>query len=554
DFARIDAIKNQKDLAVVAAYIHSVSGAPLCSFDVRQDDRISSKYAVFISQGGLSLPNRDYYFDKDARAVMVRAKFAEHLANMFKIMGYPDAASKKSASDVMKLETALAAGSRTLADTRDPLKNYTKYPLAKFKLAAPDFEWSTFFESSGLQRIDTVIVGQPEFLTALNRELKSVPLDSWKNYLKFHLIRGLSRFLDDKTYHESFSFYSTTLRGIPEPKPRWKRVVEQTNSSLGELIGKIYVDEYLPKGTKEKLTEIGNAIKVVYAERIRKLDWMSETTKVKALKKLDAVIIKVGYPDKWKDMTALQTGRTSYVQNAINANRWWFGYMISKYGKPVDRTEWDMEPQTYNAYYNPSNNEIVVPGCNIIVPGFERKLADDAILYSVIGGSTFGHEITHGFDDQGSKYDEKGNLFNWWTIDDSVRFYARTKMIVRQFDEFIAVDSLHIKGDQTQGENIADLGGIVMGYEAFKKTSQYKKQEIIAGLNPDKRFFLGYALAWMINDRPEGIANQVRSDVHSPAKFRVLGPLANMPEFFAAFDIKKGDAMWKADSLRVKIW
>ncbi len=554
DFDKIDGVKNLTDLAVVAAYIHSVSGSPLYGFDVRQDDRISSKHAIFIGQGGLSLPNRDYYFDKDPRAVMIRGKYVEHLASMFKIMGYADPKAKEAATKVMEVETALASGSRTLADTRDPLKNYNKYPVAKLKQMTPDFDWARFFESTGLQKVDTVIVGQPEFLTALNKQLKAFPLEVWKNYLRFHLVRGLARFLDDKTYHESFSFYSTTLRGVPQPKPRWKRVVEQTDGSLGELIGKIYVDEYLPKGTKEKLMEIGTSIKRVYAERIKSLDWMSETTKVKALKKLDAVIIKVGYPDKWKDMSAMQIGRSSYVGNAISSNKWWFGYMISKFGKPVDRTEWDMEPQTYNAYYNPSNNEIVVPGCNIIVPGFERKLADDAILYSVIGGSTFGHEITHGFDDQGCKYDEKGNLFNWWTIGDSVRFFARTKMIVRQFNNFIAVDTLHVKGDQTQGENIADLGGIVMGYEAFKKTNQYKNREIIAGLDPDQRFFLGYALAWMINDRPEGIANQVRSDVHSPAKFRVLGPLANMPGFFKTFGIKKGDAMWKPDSLMVKIW
>ena len=554
DFDRIDGLKDLKELASEAAYIHAVSGSPLFGFYIGQDDRISSKNAVFLSQGGLSLPDRDFYFDKDARAVMIRGKFMEHLTNMFNIMGYADANAKKAAEKVMKLETALAAGSRKLADTRDPLKNYNKFTVARLKQMTPDFDWAGFFRGTGLSMVDTVIVGQPEFLTSLNGHLKSFPLDVWKNYLKFHLIHGLARNLDDKTYKESFSFYSTTLRGIPEPRPRWKRVVQETDGQLGELIGQIYVDEYLPKGTKEKLTEIGNAIKVVYAERIKALDWMSETTKVKALKKLGAVIIKVGYPDKWKDLSSLKIDRSSYVRNVMNANKWWFGYMISKYGKPVDRTEWNMNPQNYNAYYNPSNNEIVVPGCNIIVPGFERKLADDAILYSIIGGSTFGHEITHGFDDQGSKYDANGNLFNWWTLEDSVRFYTKTKMIVRQFNEFVAVDSLHINGDLTQGENIADLAGTVMGYEAFKKTAQYKNQEKIAGLTPDQRFFLGYALAWMINDRPEAIASQVKSDVHSPAKFRVLGPLANIPEFHAAFDIKQGDAMWRPDSLRVKIW
>jgi len=284
------------------------------------------------------------------------------------------------------------------------------------------------------------------------------------------------------------------------------------------------------------------------------LDWMSEATKVKALKKLNAIIMKVGYPDKWKDLSAMQIDRSSFVRNVMSANRWEFEYMVSKYGKPVDRTEWDMEPQTYNAYYNPSNNEIVVPGCNIIVSGYEHTLADDAILYSVIGGSTFGHEITHGFDDQGSKYDEFGNLNDWWTSEDSAKFYAKTKMIVKQFDDYVAVDSLHINGELTQGENIADLGGIMMGYEAFKKTDQYQNHKIIAGLTPDQRFFLGYALAWMVNERPEAIANQVRSNEHSPAKFRVIGPLTDMPEFYSTFGIKQGDPMWRADSVRVKIW
>jgi putative endopeptidase len=384
--------------------------------------------------------------------------------------------------------------------------------------------------------------------------LKTFALDDWKNYLKYHLVRGLARYLDDKTYRESFDFYSTTLRGVREPKPRWKRVVEQTDASLGELIGQVYVDEYLPKGTKKKLLEIGNAIKEVYADRIKRLDWMSDATKAKALKKLGTIIMKVGYPDKWKDLSGLQTDRTSYVRNAMKANQWEFNYMISKFHKPVDRTEWNMEPQTYNAYYNPSNNEICVPGCNIIVPGFERTMADDAILYSIIGGSTFGHEITHGFDDQGSKYDADGNLHNWWTPKDSAKFFNKTKMIVKQFNGYVAVDALRINGEMTQGENIADLAGLMMGYEAFKKTRQYREKQIIAGMTPDRRFFLGYALAWMMNERPEAVANQVRSDVHSPAKFRVIGPLSDISEFYSAFGVKEGDAMWRPESLRVKIW
>jgi putative endopeptidase len=341
---------------------------------------------------------------------------------------------------------------------------------------------------------------------------------------------------------------------VPEPKPRWKRTVEQTNGSLGELIGQVYVAEYLPKGTKEKLMEIGKAIKDVYAERMKKLDWMSDETKQKALSKLDKIMMKVGNPDKWKDLSSMQIDRSSYVANGKSANKWRTEFMINKFGKPVDRTEWDMEPQTYNAYYNPGNNEIVVPGCNIIVPGYEHILADDALLYSIIGGSTFGHEMTHGFDDQGSKYDEKGNLNNWWTTEDSVKFTARTKMVVAQYNGYVAVDTLHINGELTQGENIADIGGIMMGYDAFKKTRQYKEREMIGGLSPDQRFFLGYALAWMINDRPEAIATQVKSNEHAPAKFRVIGPLTDMPEFHATFGIKEGDPMWRSEKDRVKIW
>jgi len=280
---------------------------------------------------------------------------------------------------------------------------------------------------------------------------------------------------------------------------------------------------------------------------------MSAPTKEKALKKLNGVIMKVGYPDKWKDLSAMQIDRSSYVKNVMSANKWGFNYMISKYGKPVDRKEWGMYPQTYNAYYNPSNNEIVIPGCNIIVPGYESKMADDAILYSIIG-CTFGHEITHGFDDQGCKYNEQGNLSNWWTNEDKAKFVQKTKMIVKQFNDYTAIDNMHLNGELTQGENIADLGGVVMGFEAFKNTDQYKSNEMISGLNPNQRFFLGYALGWMLNMRPEALKNQIKTDVHSPAKWRILGPLSNMPEFYSAFGVKKGDKMWRTEDQIVKIW
>lgn len=550
----IDAIRDIKGLISATAMVHRVSGSPLFSFYVGQDDKISDKYAVFLSQGGLSLPDRRYYFDQDERTVAVRSKFMTHVRNMFLIMGYDSTRASKASDNLMKLETAIAGMSRKSEDTRDPVKNYNKISTSSLETLTPELSWNDFWTGISLGRPDTVIVRQPEFLSSLNKMLTSYPLDDWKNYLKFHLLSPLGYYLDDKTYMEHFDFYARTLRGIEQPKPRWKRVTDQTNRSLGELVGQVYVQEYLPEGTKEKLLEIGEAIRSVYAERIKSLDWMSPATKEKALAKLSTIVMKVGYPDKWKDMSALQTDRVSYVRNVMNANSWAFNYMTGKFGKPVDRSEWEMYPQTYNAYYNPSNNEIVVPGCNIIVPGYERKMADDAILYSIIGGSTFGHEITHGFDDQGSQYDAAGNLNNWWTREDSIRFAGKTRKIVEQYNEYVAVDTLHINGELTQGENIADLGGIMMGYEAFKKTKQYREKKIIAGLDPDKRFFLGYALAWMINDRPEGIANQVKSDVHSPAKFRVIGPLTNMNEFYSAFGIKEGDAMYRPENKRLKIW
>lgn len=553
DFDMIDAIKDIKGIIKTASYMHTVAGSPLFGFYAGQDDKISSKIAIMIYQGGLSLPDRSFYFDNDARAVSIRQKFVNHLENIFVIMGYNTEKAKTVAQGLMKLETAIAKTSRKREDTRDPWMNYNKLTFKQLTESTPNIDWKIFISGVGLNNVDSVVIGQPDFLKSLNGYLKSYPLGDWKDYLKYHLLRNLSGYMDDKTYMEFFNFYSATLRGVKEPKPRWKRVVQQSDGSLGELIGQVYVDEYLPKGTKEKLIEIGNVIKIIFAERIKALDWMSRTTKEKALNKLSSVIMKVGYPDKWKDLSAMQIDRTSFVKNVMNANKWEVNYMISKYGKPVDRAEWGMEPQTYNAYYNPSNNEICIPGCNIIVPGYEGKMADDALLYSIIG-ATFGHEITHGFDDQGCKYNALGNLQNWWSSDDSIKFYSKTKMIVKQFNKYIAVDSLHINGELTQGENIADLGGTIMAYEAFKRTDQFKNNIIIAGLNPAQRFFLGYALAWMVNERPETVASQVKSNEHSPAKFRVNGPLSNIPEFYQAFGVKQGDFLWVPDSLRVKIW
>jgi putative endopeptidase len=550
EFAKIDAIKDVPSLVTSIAHLHTIGASPAFSFYLGQDDKISTKYALFLGQGGLGLGNRDYYFNTDEQTVKIRTEYVKHLQAMLKLIGQNEA----SATSIMKLETDLAKASRKLEDLRDPIKNYNKMTVASLGKMTSNINWNSMFPVLGVAKADSVIVGQPEFYKALNTFVKSYSIDDWKMYLKWDLVNSYAAYLNSDIEKQNFKFYSTVMNGVSKQKPRWKRVVGQTDNYLGELIGQVYVAEYLPKGSKEKLLEIGNNIRDVYADHIKKLDWMSEATKVKALKKLSKIVMKVGYPDKWKDMSSLKIDRKSYCGNVVQANIWNYNDMINKYGKPVDRNEWSMNPQTYNAYYNPSNNEIVVPACNIIVPGFEGRMPDDAILYGIIGGSTFGHEITHGFDDQGSQYDEKGNLNNWWTPEDLKKFQAKTKLIVSQFNKFTVLGNKHINGDATQGENIADLGGVVMGYEAFKKTAQYKNKENISNLTPDQRYFLAYGYAWMINIKDEALASQIMTDVHAPAQFRINGPLSNIPEFYKAFNVKPGNKMYQTDSLRVVIW
>ena len=550
EFAKIDAIKDIPSLLTSIAYLHTIGASPAFSFYLGQDDKISTKYALFLGQGGLGLGNRDYYFNTDEQTVKIRTEYVKHLQAMLKLMGQNQA----GATSIMKLETDLAKASRKLEDLRDPIKNYNKMTVVSLGKVTPNINWNSIFPVLGVVKADSVIVGQPEFYKALNTFVKSYSIEDWKTYLKWDLVNSYAAYLNSDIEKQNFKFYSTVMNGVSKQKPRWKRVVGQTDNYLGELIGQIYVAEYLPKGSKEKLLEIGNNIRDVYADHIKKLDWMSEATKVKALNKLSKIVMKVGYPDKWKDLSSMKIDRKSYCANVIQANIWGYKDMINKYGKPVDRTEWSMQPQTYNAYYNPSNNEIVVPACNIIVPGYEGRMPDDAILYGIIGGSTFGHEITHGFDDQGSQYDEKGNLNNWWTPEDLKKFQAKTKLIVAQFNKYTVLGNKHINGEATQGENIADLGGVVMGYEAFKKTAQYKKNQKISNLTPDQRFFLAYGYAWMVNSKDEALASQIMTDVHAPAQFRINGPLSNIPEFYKAFNVKPGNKMYQPDSLRVVIW
>lgn len=549
----IDKVDNLQDLAVAMAKVSAVSSSSAWGMYVSADDKQSSKNMLHLVQAGLSMPARRYYFDTDKKTLAIRAQFLTYAQYVFGRLGNDEATAKRMANDLLALETKLAKVSREREDLRDPYKNYNKYALADYEKGLKHLALGDYLKVLGAAHTDSVIVGQPEYMASVDSLMGKESLEMWKTYVRFRLINGLASDADDALYEQYFAFYMTQLRGVPSPQPRWKRVVSMTNSALGPLVGRVYVKEYLPKGTKEKLMEIGQTIRKELVKRIEKLDWMSRKTKRFAVDKLAAMRIKAGYPDKWKDMSALKVQRGSYLENVLAIARWSTKDNVEELGKPVDREEWGMMPQTYNAYYNPSNNEICVPGCNIIVPGFEG-MPDDAVLYAIIGGSTFGHEMTHGFDDQGSLYDKQGNLKNWWSKEDKKRFDERTKGIVRQFDKYEVEPGLHINGNMTQGENIADLGGVILGLEAYKHTPQYKAGKRIFGMTPLQRYFLGYAQAWMIQMRKDELANRVKTDVHAPAKWRVLGPLENIPEFYEAFGVKQGDKMYVPAKQRVKIW
>ncbi len=551
---QIAAIKDLNGLVENMASLNKIGVSPLFNLFVGRDDKKSSEYAVSLYQGGLGLPDRDYYFNSDARTVNIRNEYQKHIANIFILAGESQNNASQKTKAVFQIETALAKASRKLADTRDPYKNYNKMSVAQVSKLSKNISFENILSIYGLKKVDSIIVGQPEFVSALGESLTKFTIADWQAYLTWNVINNYAAYLNKDFETANFNFYSKTMSGTKSQKPRYKRIVEQTDGALGELVGQIYVANYLPKGTKEKLLEIGENIRTVYADHIKNLSWMSAETKTKALSKLAKVSMKVGYPDKWKDLSSVKIKRDAYLANIKNINHWAFERSIQKYGKPVDKTEWEMTPQTYNAYYNPVDNEIVVPACNIIVPGFEGQMPDDAVLYGIIGGSTFGHEITHGFDDQGSQYDEDGNLKDWWTKQDREKFTEKTKAIVAQYSAYVVLDSMHVNGEATQGENIADLGGVVMGYEAFKKTKQGKNNEMINGLTADQRYFLAYGYAWMVNRRPENLARQIMSDVHSPSEFRVNGPVVNIDEFYKAFNIQKGDKLWRDESQRIKIW
>jgi putative endopeptidase len=554
EFAAIQAIHDAKGLLDVSAHLQYIGVGALYGLALFQDEKHSDRVAVHLYQGGLGMPDRDYYFDTDDRAKMLRGEYVTHVTKMFALLGDDAVHARSHAAAVMSLETELAGASRKLADLRDPIANYNAMATDDVSRLTPSIHWRAFLNATSIHDIDSVIVGQPEFFQQLEKSLTARSLDDWKTYLRWTLANTYAGQAGGKFDAEDFHFYGTILNGTPQQRARWKRSLDQEENYLGYALGQLYVQQYFSPRTKERYERLTNDIFDAFRDRIRNLDWMSEQTKQRALKKLDAVTKKVGYPEHWRDYSNYRVERGSYLGNCMRGNIWVSDYNIAKLHKPVDRTEWSMTPQTYNAYYNPSNNEIVLPAAIFILPGIADSLVDDAIVYSYAGGTTIGHEITHGFDDQGRQFDEQGNLVNWWTPEDEKEFSRRAAGIVRQFDQYIAVGDTHVNGSATQGENIADLGGILLGWDAFKKTEQFKRGESLGGLTPAQRYFIGWSLGWMNQLRPENIALRVKTDVHSPSFLRVVGPVTNLPQFYQAYAVKSGDRMYREDSVRVRIW
>jgi len=551
---KIAEIKTKDDLLAQAAHMHTYGANVFFDEGVSQDPKHSDVQAYFMSQGGLGMPNRDYYFNSDARTLKVRNMYPQYIASLFRLMGTDSLEANRKATAIIALETSLATSSRKLEDLRDPYTNYNKFAIIKLRSLSPGIDWPIYLTQMGVKHVDSVIVGQPEFYKALDKVIAGTDLQTLKDYMTFHLVATFAGYLSKPYSDANFYFYAKTIRGAEEQHPHWRRALDAEEGAIGEELGQLFVKEYFDATAKARYEQIVENVRNAYKARMEKLDWMSDSTKKKAIHKLMAIRKKVGYPDKWKDFSALKIDRGPYVLNMLRANEWWNNYEMNKLGKPVDRDEWSMTPQTYNAYYNESNNEIVLPAAMMTVPSYRDAELDDALVYGYTAASTVGHEITHGFDDQGRKFDENGNLSSWWSITDTVQFMHRADVLVQQFNKMIPLDTLHINGKATLGENLADLGGILIGLDAFKQTDTYKKGEKINGMTPLQRFFLGYSLGWLLEERPERVATQLLTDVHAPAKNRVNGPFPNVPEFYDAFGIKPGDKMYLPDSMRVHLW
>ena len=549
---KINGLQTVNGLLDEVAYLR-VNGisTPLLSINIGQDRKNVAVYIAQIQQGGTSLPDRDYYLNNDARSTAIRKAYGSYLTNMFSLTGKSGAEAAKSADAVMRIETAMAKAQMSRVEMRDPYKTYNKFSWKDLSAVTPSIDWRSYADKLMIKGMDSVIVTNPSFLKSVDLLLSALPLDDWKTYLQWHVLSNAAPYLSNAFVKENF-MYTQALTGQKGMTPRPERISRLIDGSLGDLLGQLYVEKYFKPQAKQRMQELVNNLQQTFADRIRKLDWMSEETKQKGLEKLNAFTKKIAYPDKWKDYATIQVSKDDFLGNIRQTNRFAYQEMISHIGKPVDKTVWGMTPPTINAYYSPTGNEIVFPAAILQFPFFDFD-ADDAVNYGGIG-AVIGHEMTHGFDDQGRQYAGSGNLSDWWTKEDADKFKSRADMVVAQYSDFTVLDSLHVNGRLTLGENLADLGGLNIAYEAFTKTPEFKENKKIDGFTPTQRFFLNWAQVWRSNTLPEQQAQLILTDPHSPGMARANGPIVNMDAWYDAFNIKQGEKMYKPQDKRIRIW
>lgn len=555
EIKRIDAIKDRNGVLDEVAHLHAMGLHSFFGFTSGQDDKNSTMVIGQAYQGGLGLPDRDYYTKEDEASKKLRDQYVQHVTKMLTLAGETTDAAAKDAQKIMALETSLAKPARTRVELRDPQKNYNKMSQADLQKLTPDWNWKQYFDGIALKEPGEINVGQPDFFKAANDVFKTTSIDDWKTYFRWHLIHGVAPYLSKDFVDENFNFFSKTLTGTQVIKPRWKRVVATSDGVLGEALGKLYVADHFPPEAKQRALDMVNNLKEALSDRIKTLDWMDEPTKQEALKKLAAFTVKIGYPDKWRDYSTLMIDRGPYVLNYLRGDKFEQDREFKKIGKPVDRSEWGMTPPTVNAYYNPNLNEIVFPA-GILQPPFFDPKADDAVNYGGMG-AVIGHEMTHGFDDQGRQYDAVGNLRDWWSAASAEAYKKRSGGIVAQYAAYEPLPGTHINGELTQGENIADIGGAKLAYTALQKAlakNPGASQQKIDGFTPEQRFFLGFAQIWRNNQRDEDLKLRLNTDPHSPGRFRTIGPLSNLVEFQKAFNIPDGSPMIRPADQRVNIW
>jgi putative endopeptidase len=555
ELGKIDNLKDRQDVLKEIAHLHVNGVNAFFNFGSGQDDKDSTREIAQAGQGGLGMPDRDYYTKDDDASKKLRDQYVAHVTKMLTLLGEPAEKAVAEAKKILALETSLAEASRTRVELRDPQKNYNKMTQAELQTLTPDWNWGDFFKEIGLTAPGDIDVHQPDFFKAVNTAFTSTSMDDWKAYLRWHLVNSTASALSTDFVNEDFNFNQTTLRGTKQIKPRWKRVIISEDGEIGEALGKLYAAEYFPPEAKARALELINNLKEALADRIKTLEWMDEPTKKAALEKLAAFQVKIGYPEKWRDYSTLRVDRGPFVLNELRAENFESKRQLNKIGKPVDRTEWGMTPPTVNAYYNPKMNEIVFPA-GILQPPFFYANADDAVNYGGIG-AVIGHEMTHGFDDQGRQYDKVGNLTDWWSQQSAEEFKKRSDAIVQQYNEYEPLPGLHVNGALTEGENIADVGGVKLAYAALQKALAKHPEERdkkIDGLTPEQRFFLSFAAIWRSKIRDEDQKLRLNTDPHSPAHYRVNGPLSDLPEFQKAFNVPDGAPMVRATDKRVNIW